>query len=120
MRASLLKFIGFMLWFLFLFMPFFAAQANDGFDVYIPLELSAEHKDTAVNDSLLSIGGYELRLDSSAASVQVEDKWALKFNAGRDSVLSSDLSPQIQHDRLPLDNGERKALRFGIGLNYRF
>ena len=118
MRMLYLKFAGIILWGLFLFVPFIA-RADEGFDTYFPILLQQDRqKDAGV---IFSLGGREAQWDGgNAVKMQVEDKWALRFNAGKDTVLTNDLSPDVRHDRLPLDDGGRTSFRFGIGLNYTF
>jgi len=109
MRVLLLKWMGLLLWSLFLFAPF-AVKADDGFDTYMPT--------TEERTILFSLGGFDLK--ENPTKMPLENKWSLKLNAGPDNVLSNDFSPAIQHDRIQLDDGERRSIRFGIGLNYSF
>lgn len=118
MRDWLLKFMGLVLWSLFLFAPF-VARADDGFDIFLPYEIQQHVQQ---EDGLLSfLGDIDFDLNyTGVPSGQEAHQWSVKFKAGKDTVLSKDLSAKIQHDRIPLDDGEREAMRFGVGLNYTF
>ncbi len=118
MRAWFLKFMGLVLWGLFLFAPFIA-RADEGFDIFLPYDIGAIQKKQET--VLFSVGGFDFRLDEKDVfKVPTGEKWSVKFNAGKDTVLSHDLPYKIQHDQTPLDDGEREAFRFGLGLNYNF
>ncbi|MCB0375839.1 MAG: hypothetical protein KDD04_07965 [Sinomicrobium sp.] len=107
------------LWSLFLFVPFIA-RADDGFYTY--LSDSSPSVPQAKQGVLFSFGDHDVVLQAAddGFKMPVEDKWAIKFNAGKDTVLTDDFSADVRHDRLPLDDGEREAFRFGVGLNYTF
>lgn len=102
MFVSYLKFTGFVLWGLFLFIPF-AAQAEERVDAFLIFDSAT------VEES-----------QGNIFTIPADDQWSLMFNVGKDSVLSNDLPSKIQHDRIPLDDGERESIRFGVGLNYKF
>ncbi len=114
MRIWTLKFLAFLIWGLFLFMPFIA-HAGEGFETQLP----ARSQSVAAT-TLFSFGNMQLQLDSRDIKIPVQDKWSVKLNAGADTVLQNDLPADVRHDRLQLDHGGRNSFRFGLGLNYRF
>lgn len=114
MRIWTLKFLAFLLWGLFLFMPLFA-HADDGFETYLPAR-----SQSGTDTTLFSFGNMQLHLDSSDIKIPMQNKWSIKLNAGADTVLQNDLPSDVRHDRLPLDHGGRNSFRFGLGLNYQF
>ena len=118
MRVWILKFTGFVLWSMFLFAPFIA-QADEGFDTFLPHGMQESQKEP---DGILAfLGDIDVSLDDRGVSNGgLENKWALKLKAGKDTVITKSHSAAIQHDRIPLDDGGREALRFGAGLNYSF
>lgn len=118
MRAWYLKFMGLVLWSLFLFAPFIA-KADEGFTTILPFQ--SNQAESKVTESGFDLGGINMQLGNrDVFDKKIEGKWSLQFNAGKQTVLTDDFSTKIQHDRIQLDDGERESLRFGLGLNYTF
>ncbi len=117
MKTWYLKFCGFALWGAFLFVPFIA-HADQGFDIYLPLPAVIMNAEEPSDDMWLD--HFPLGYDGGETAGRPAEEWTLRFNAGKDTVLTDDFSDTITHDRLPLDDGEREAFRFGLGLNYTF
>lgn len=116
MRMWILKFMGLIVWGLFLFAPF-VVRADEGFDTRMQDVPAME----SAKDVLLSVGGFDLHMeDAEKLQVPLKDKWAVKLKAGKDTVLTNDQPALIRHDRVPLDDGEGKGMRVGVGLNYTF
>lgn len=118
MRMWLLKFMGLMLWGMFLFAPFIA-RADEGFDTYIRYMEPVQQEKSAGWFSFLD--DVDVRLGyAEDVRGQESHQWSLTLMAGKDSVLSHALPKKIMHDRIPLDDGERESMRFGMGLRYTF
>jgi hypothetical protein len=62
-----------------------------------------------------------IRLDRTASNFDSsENEWSMHLNAERDTVLFDDASHTLQNDRVPMDHGNRNAMRFGVDLKYGF
>lgn len=115
MRVWFFKCAGLVLWGLFLCAPLMA-KADDGFDIILPFDLASEAK--RGDDLFAFVGDIALNLEQGQATRLKDGEWRVKLKAGKDTVLSNDLSEKVRHDRLPLDDGGRESYRVGIGFNY--
>ena len=117
MRKWIVQITGMVIWTAIVFTPFMA-QASQGFDIILPLDWFTQVKSEKNSPPLYSDFG--LSYDGKPHRTYDDNKWSLRFNAGKDTVLNHDFKDNIEHDRLHLDDGHRESFRFSIGLNYTF
>lgn len=117
MRVLILKLAGLVLWGMFLFAPF-VARADGGF----ALDAERAAAAAAAKGAILAVGVVDIGVGGrDPFRIPLEDKWSVKFNAGREAALRGGFQAHDDAARYirPLDGDpEQRGLRVGIGLNY--